>query len=106
MTELLLVLAALVMMTVTIMALSQVGRPYVPHASPRVVIPWQPTRLAVTPQEMWLQSLERQIYYGQMTISEAMSALQTGLDSMASESISGSGSERSEPGEDRARKNG
>ena len=76
--EILLVLAAVVMFVVTVISLSQVGRPYVPlaHREVRAVAPWQPSWLAVTPQEMWIQNLERRIYYDQMTAIEAISAFE------------------------------
>ena len=96
--EILLVLAAVAMFVVTVVSLSQIGRPYTPPVR-RVEAPWQPTWLAVTPQEMWMQSLEREVHYGRMTATEAIDALQTGLRSTSTASISGNGNGKSEPGE-------
>lgn len=38
--------------------------------------PWQPTWVAETPQEMWVQGLEREVYYGTLTFKEAVDVLQ------------------------------
>ena len=74
MTEILLILTMIVMMLVVGGVLSiavgaQIGRP-----SAKVTVrgePWQPMWLAETPREVFVQSVDRQVYYGQITTEEA-----------------------------------